>query len=74
MIAVLIENGDVLFFNEKEHHRFVFNKEERTFHAYPIQPNASVGIIRQDVEVEDVIEVLYTNERQPTELIFRTDE
>jgi hypothetical protein len=73
MITVVKNNGDVLFFNEKEHISFAFSKDEKIFCAYPTQPDANVGMIRKTIKVEDVRCVTYTNESQPTALTFKTD-
>ena len=73
MITVQRENGDVIFINEHEHTHCAFKKEERKFIAIPTQPTANIGIPRDRIEVEDVVCVAYTNEAQPTSLIFQAD-
>ena len=73
MITVQRENGDVIFINEHEHIHCVYKKEERKFIAIPTQPTANIGIPRDRIEVEDVVCVAYTNEAQPTSLIFQAD-
>ena len=71
MVTVQRENGDALFFNENEFTNFSFLKDEKKFVAIPTQPTAHIGMVRETVEVEDVLCVAYTNEAQPTSLIFR---
>ena len=71
MITVQRENGDVIFINEHEHIHCAYKKEERKFIAIPTQPTANIGIPRDRIEVEDVVCVAYTNEAQPTSLIFQ---
>ena len=73
MITVQKENGDVIFINEHEHIHCAYKKEERKFIAIPTQPTANIGIPRDRIEVEDVVCVAYTNEAQPTSLIFQAD-
>ena len=68
MITVQRENGDVIFINEHEHIHCAYKKEERKFIAIPKQPTADIVI-----PVEDVVCVTYTNEAQPTSLIFQAD-
>ena len=72
MITVVKTNGDVLFFNEREHTSFAFSKEQKKFWAYPTQDNAKLGMIRGDIELADVDSVTYTNEAKPVELTFNT--
>ena len=73
MITVQKENGDVIFINEHEHIHCAFKKEERKFIAIPTQPEANIGILRDRIEVKDVVGVAYTNEAHPTSLIFHAD-
>ena len=73
MITVQRENGDVIFFNEREYIHCVYQKEERKFKAFPTQPTANIGIPRDTIEVEDVVCVTYVNDAQPTSQIFQAD-
>jgi hypothetical protein len=73
MITVQRENGDVIFINEHEHTHCAFKKEERKFIAIPTQPTANIEIPRDRIEMEEVVAVAYTNEAQPTSLIFQAD-
>lgn len=73
MITVQRENGDVIFINEHEHIHCAYKKDERKFIAIPTQPTANIEIPRDRIEVEDVVCVAYTNEAQPTSLIFQAD-
>ena len=74
MITVQRENGDVMFFNEKEHVSCAYYKEERKFMAIPTEPTAHIGIVRGKTLVDDVVYVAYTNEAQPTNFVVHADE
>lgn len=72
MITIITDGGDVKFFNENEFIRFDFNKSDRKVMAHPIQRNAHIGMPYPIIEVSDVQSIAYTNEAQPTSLIFET--
>jgi hypothetical protein len=72
MITIISDSGDVKFLNENEFIRIDFNKSDRKVVAHPIQRNAHIGMPYPIIEVSDVQSIAYTNEAQPTSLIFET--
>ena len=72
MVTVSKYNGDTFFINENEYTNLSFLKDEKKFIAQPIQPTAHLGLIRETIEIDDVMGVLYTNEAHPTALEYNT--
>ena len=72
MITVSKYNGDTFFINENEYINLSFLKDEKKFIAQPIQRTAHLGVFSETIEIEDVMEVLYTNEAHPTALKYNT--
>ena len=72
MVTVSKYNGDIFFINENEYINLSFLKDEKKFIAQPIQSTAHIGVFRETIEIDDVMEVLYTNEAHPTALNFST--
>ena len=70
MITIITDSGDVKFLNENEFIRIDFNKSDRQVVAYPVQRKAYIGMPYPNIEVNDVKSIAYTNEAQPTSLIF----
>ena len=73
MVTVVRENGDVHFLNEGEFIRIIFYKKEKQVVGDPIQRTLSVGQPIEPPVITDVLGVTYTNERQPTSLVFQSD-
>ena len=72
MVTVSKYNGDTFFINENEYTNLSFLKDEKKFIAQPIQPTAHLGLIREIIEIDDVMGVLYTNEAHPTAMEYST--
>jgi DNA-directed RNA polymerase alpha subunit len=72
MVTVSKYNGDTFFINENEYINLSFLKDEKKFIAQPIQPTAHIGVFCETIEIDDVMEVLYTNEAHPTVLKYNT--
>lgn len=73
MITVVKTNGDVHFINENEYVKIKYEKEQKQVIGLPIQHNAKIGIFIPDTVIEDVVSVCYTNQSQPTSLLFHDE-